>query len=61
MSLLICITVRLVVASDQRHADWRAVYTFGSGLEQHSPRFGRPGDFFTFVCFVGAITIVSAG
>ncbi|KAI9818529.1 MAG: hypothetical protein M1827_000588 [Pycnora praestabilis] len=29
------------------------LYTYGSSLEKESPRFSKPGDFFTYIVFVG--------
>lgn len=37
------------------------VYTYGSLLETGSPRFSSPGDFFTYVFFVGTVIVVSYG
>ena len=35
------------------------MWTYGSGLELNSPRFTQPGDFFTYVAFVGLVILVS--
>lgn len=43
------------------HANPPAVYTYSSALETGSPRFSLPGDFFTYVFFVGAVIMVSCG
>lgn len=37
------------------------MYKFGSALEKESPRFTGPGDFFTYVVFVGTFLLVSTG
>ncbi|KAF9883512.1 hypothetical protein FE257_003387 [Aspergillus nanangensis] len=37
------------------------VYTYGSSLETGSPRFTSPGDFFTYLIFVGSIIMLTAG
>ncbi|PGH11371.1 hypothetical protein AJ80_07162 [Polytolypa hystricis UAMH7299] len=37
------------------------MYTYGSGLEQGSPRFTVPGDFFTYVVFVASVIMTTAG
>jgi len=36
-----------------------AVYTYGNALETGSARFSVPGDFFTYVIFVGLVILVS--
>lgn len=36
-----------------------AVYTYGSQLEAQSVRFSGPGDFFTYLIFVGTTIMVS--
>jgi hypothetical protein len=36
-----------------------AVWTYSTGLELNSPRFGQPGDFFTYVTFVASVILVS--
>ncbi|RJE22127.1 Der1-like family [Aspergillus sclerotialis] len=33
------------------------MHNFGSGLEKDSPRFSGPGDFFTYVVFVGTVIL----
>ncbi|PGH29486.1 derlin-2/3 [[Emmonsia] crescens] len=33
------------------------MYKYGSGLERDSPRFTVPGDFFTYVIFVGTVIV----
>ena len=35
------------------------MYTYGNALETQSGRFGTPGDFFTYVCFIAATILVS--
>lgn len=37
------------------------MYTYGSALETGSPRFSSPGDFLTYVFFVGTVIMVSYG
>ncbi|EDN06445.1 predicted protein [Histoplasma mississippiense (nom. inval.)] len=37
------------------------MYKYGSGLEKDSPRFTVPGDFFTYVIFVGTVIVLTAG
>ncbi|KMW68145.1 hypothetical protein BDDG_12608 [Blastomyces dermatitidis ATCC 18188] len=37
------------------------MYKYGSGLERDSPRFSIPGDFFTYVVFVGTVILFTAG
>lgn len=37
------------------------MFTYGSTLESGSPRFSIPGDFFTYVLFVGVVILVSDG
>jgi hypothetical protein len=37
----------------------RIVWTYSNGLELNSPRFTRPGDFFTYLVFICTIIIVS--
>ncbi|OJD21746.1 centromere/microtubule-binding protein cbf5 [Blastomyces percursus] len=37
------------------------MYKYGSGLERDSPRFTIPGDFFTYVVFVGTVILFTAG
>ncbi|PGH05962.1 hypothetical protein AJ79_06651 [Helicocarpus griseus UAMH5409] len=37
------------------------LYKYGSELERDSPRFTVPGDFFTYVIFVGSVITLSAG
>lgn len=35
------------------------VWTYSSGLERESTRFSQPGDFFTYIVFLGAFILVS--
>ncbi|KAI9782028.1 MAG: hypothetical protein M1816_002137 [Peltula sp. TS41687] len=35
------------------------LYTYGSSLETESPRFSQPGDFFTYLIFVGAVILIA--
>jgi hypothetical protein len=45
----------------QKHSDILcSVWTYGTGLELNSPRFGQPGDFFTYVVFVALVILVSS-
>ncbi|OCK78832.1 DER1-domain-containing protein [Lepidopterella palustris CBS 459.81] len=37
------------------------LYNYGSSLENESPRFSRPGDFFTYVVFIASIIVASSG
>jgi len=37
------------------------MWTYGSGLEQNSPRFTQPGDFFTYVVFISSVILATAG
>lgn len=37
------------------------MFTYSSSLESGSPRFSIPGDFFTYVIFVGVVILVSDG
>lgn len=37
------------------------MYTYSSALEKGSPIFSKPGDFFTYIIFVGTIITVSHG
>lgn len=34
-------------------------WMYGTGLELNSPRFGQPGDFFTYVVFLASVILVS--
>lgn len=36
------------------------LYHYGSQLETESPRFTRPGDFFTYIAFVCSVIVVGA-
>ena len=37
----------------------RVVWTYSSGLEKDSTRFSQPGDFLTYIVFLGAFILVS--
>jgi hypothetical protein len=37
----------------------QTVWTYSHGLELNSPRFTRPGDFFTYIVFICATIVVS--
>ncbi|KAF2811575.1 DER1-domain-containing protein [Mytilinidion resinicola] len=37
------------------------LYTYASSLETESPRFTAPGDFFTYLVFVGLLIVASSG
>lgn len=43
------------------HANLPVVFTYGNALETGSARFSSPGDFFTYVCFVATVIMVSLG
>lgn len=34
------------------------VWTYSSGLEKESSRFSQPGDFFTYIIFLGLVILV---
>lgn len=34
------------------------VWTYSSGLEKESSRFSQPGDFFTYIVFLGLVILV---
>lgn len=40
------------------YADQEIVWTYSSGLEKESGRFSQPGDFFTYIFFVGLVILV---
>ncbi|KAE8348330.1 DER1-domain-containing protein [Aspergillus coremiiformis] len=37
------------------------MFKYSSALETSSPRFSVPGDYFTYVCFVGTVIMLTAG
>ncbi|XHG00453.1 hypothetical protein AWENTII_003905 [Aspergillus wentii] len=37
------------------------MFTYGNALETGSARFSSPGDFFTYVCFVATVIMLTAG
>lgn len=53
--------VRACDASLSGNTNGNVVFTYGSTLESGSPRFSIPGDFFTYVLFVGVVILVSDG
>ncbi|KAL9136606.1 MAG: hypothetical protein Q9175_002198 [Cornicularia normoerica] len=37
------------------------LWTYSSGLEKESGRFSQPGDFFTYIIFLGLVIVATAG
>lgn len=49
----------LMMFQAERNANRYPVYTYSSALENDSPLFSMPGDYFIYVIFVGTVIVVS--